>query len=908
MTKNSKRKLLLITVFLMTLFISSTYTALIPNVHAAAMSIQEKGLAILSNVVGLGLAKYNVTAQETQATQQASYLDVVPQEIVLYNLNSESSRLKVSYTFANGKVQLIHVLENEGTPSLTKTATNANAVEMAKDFLSNYQTYTENPLFGELKNTLDKVDQGTNITKTSGNIALEVKAYTDQTIFKWYYTSNSAIAPYSKAIALGFKDGFLKAFVDNWQLYNVGSTTVNLSEEEAKAIALETAEVHFYGKLEPDALDIKNFNDSNIKWTSFIFDCSLRANKARSEDPLELYPVWRVGIALNKWYGNMYGVQVDIWADTKEVRSVQEAWSTLPPPEDVPTANVNSQASAVSEAKPKLVMIVALPTLAIATAGTALVWMRRKKKTHYYNLLRPRVLKAGGTLLCLLISSMILLASIATVNATTRAGVVWGSESTGAGEYPESWRKYYIEVEWQRSAGNLIASNFANNGYDGYNNQGSHGTTSEKSAILSEISNLQNNHDYLAVVYFDHGVGGDPGYPALPNEFHYMVEDNRGTWYDGEWHTNTAGVYDLEIFQQTQPDKIIFAFINTCESADLDGQGWLDEGWPHYPGRARGMTYAWTHHRPGIDMSIDGYSSPDTGSQVYIGFPWGSASLMQDIPYESGSFEYFYWVNWFFYVALNNDISVNQALDSASWNFYYSDFGSSPLKTGFTAFWWPDMEGDGSTMAVYGNGNIHLQQYEPDYVTTPSLSGPTTGYTGISYEFNASSIDPSGHDIRYIFDWGDGSPQTWTNYHPSNTTVYANHTWTSEGIYSVTVRAQCDNGAWSSWSDPLDINIGNVIVYHWLTVNAYDAYLGEGYPLAPNVWIDGNYVGTAPVSAYLPSGWHTVTVDYVVYDPYWPSYVHLVDFTGDYYDYENNNAYVNLNDASTVNALYTQWW
>jgi hypothetical protein len=96
--------------------------------------------------------------------------------------------------------------------------------------------------------------------------------------------------------------------------------------------------------------------------------------------------------------------------------------------------------------------------------------------------------------------------------------------------------------------------------------------------------------------------------------------------------------------------------------------------------------------------------------------------------------------------------------------------------------------------------------------------------------------------------------------------------------------------------------------YYWLTVNAYDAYLGEGYPLDPNVWIDGNYIGTAPVSVYLTADWHTVTVDYgPIYDPYWPADVYLVGFTGDYNDYNGNNVYVNLGQDSTVNALYTQW-
>ena len=349
MAKENKRKLLFITVFLLIVLSFSAYASLVPNVHAAEITTQEKGLSILSNVVGLDLAKYTVTTKENQA-DQASYLGVVPQENVLYTLESNSNKVDVLYTFANGNVQMIHVLENEGTPNLTKTATSTNAVELAKGFLSKYQTYTANPLFEELKSTLNNVDPNKNLTKTSGNTALEVSAINDYTTFKWYYTSNGVIAPYSKAIALGFKDGFLTAFVDNWQLYNVGSTTVNLSKEEATTIALNTAKAHAYSlNLSAYAFEAKNINESNVRWASLIFDGSLDANTTRSEDPLELYPVWRVGVALDKWYGQLYGIQIDIWADTGEVRAVQEAWSTLPPPEGIPIAKVSTVGEPTSQ-------------------------------------------------------------------------------------------------------------------------------------------------------------------------------------------------------------------------------------------------------------------------------------------------------------------------------------------------------------------------------------------------------------------------------------------------------------------------------------------------------------------------------------------------------------------------------
>ena len=146
-------KLLFITALLSVLMISSIYSVLTPNVHATEVTNQQKTLSIMGNVVGLNLTKYDVTTTETSVAAQASYLGVVPQENVAAELTSDGSKLKAIYTFADGNLQMIHVLEREGTPSLSKPAS-TNDVKLAQDFLGNYQSYTANPLFGQLKTTL----------------------------------------------------------------------------------------------------------------------------------------------------------------------------------------------------------------------------------------------------------------------------------------------------------------------------------------------------------------------------------------------------------------------------------------------------------------------------------------------------------------------------------------------------------------------------------------------------------------------------------------------------------------------------------------------------------------------------------------------------------------------------------
>jgi hypothetical protein len=98
-----------------------------------------------------------------------------------------------------------------------------------------------------------------------------------------------------------------------------------------------------------------------------------------------------------------------------------------------------------------------------------------------------------------------------------------------------------------------------------------------------------------------------------------------------------------------------------------------------------------------------------------------------------------------------------------------------------------------------------------------------------------------------------------------------------------------------------------------LTVDAYDAYLWDGYPYEPAVYVDGYYQGTAPVTLQVAQGRdHTVTVDSTVYSTYWGCDANLVGFSGNYYDgyvTGNGNSFCfSSSSSTTVNALYLPYW
>jgi hypothetical protein len=84
--------------------------------------------------------------------------------------------------------------------------------------------------------------------------------------------------------------------------------------------------------------------------------------------------------------------------------------------------------------------------------------------------------------------------------------------------------------------------------------------------------------------------------------------------------------------------------------------------------------------------------------------------------------------------------------------------------------------------------------------------GATSGETGIPYTYSASTKDPEGDQVKYVFDWGDGT-RAETKFVPSGIPGDASHSWPNTGKYSVRVMAIDAKNASSGWSQPLFVSI-----------------------------------------------------------------------------------------------------
>jgi hypothetical protein len=259
-------------------------------------------------------------------------------------------------------------------------------LEMTKDFMSNYQAFTGDSFYGTLRSMLNNVNGEENYTQTSGNVKLDI--HDSYETFGWTYTYNG-INAFLKGVFLSYQNGFFKKFIDNWNLYTIGSTVVNLSEEEAKSIAVNASKK--YGH------ELSGATNATL-----FFYPAYAADKPRGQDPLTFYLAWRVEVEYVKWSDSVTGVIVDIWADTKEIIRIREAKIMIktnpsselspspnptptPAPSPSPSNDSSKSSSPTTESTliptaPEFTPWMVLPPLMLATLVGGLIYRKKLVK------------------------------------------------------------------------------------------------------------------------------------------------------------------------------------------------------------------------------------------------------------------------------------------------------------------------------------------------------------------------------------------------------------------------------------------------------------------------------------------------------------------------------------------------
>jgi len=373
--------------FLVTLILMAVLTVSfvqLPTAYSAELTAPEKTLIFLKDVVKVDVTKYN-------ATLVSNWVDYPPhwgglaEEVVRYDLDGgNESNLYITCRFRENMLHSCSLQVRKGSPIFAEPQP-TNLLDAAKGFLERYQAYSGASYTQEMRNMLDKVDETKEVTVTSGNIKLTTSNQEIQndptaeaiecTSFEWTYTVNGVDTP-QNVVRVTFEEGVFKSFGNNWNLYKIGSSEVNVSREEAINLARNAAEDY--------TLQIY-LGDNTLTDVEF----NLADEPARAElfmyprETLTVYPFWRIELYFDKYYYSAYGIQVGIWADTGEIASCESLSGLGPIAEEDPTESSTEQTltSENDTVSSMNMYIIILATATIIAIGIATLAYKKKHKS-----------------------------------------------------------------------------------------------------------------------------------------------------------------------------------------------------------------------------------------------------------------------------------------------------------------------------------------------------------------------------------------------------------------------------------------------------------------------------------------------------------------------------------------------
>ena len=274
------------------------------------------------------------------------------------------------------------------------------------------------------------------------------------------------------------------------------------------------------------------------------------------------------------------------------------------------------------------------------------------------------------------------------------------------------------------------------------------------------------------------------------------------------------------------------------------------------------MCNAWMNNGIGVN-GINGYNIPDTSGQCFISFygfsPWIGNDTQTFEEQWTPSMKNF--IQDFYYNALVAGYDIHDSLNQASISIFNTVYSSSILSNGYNT-WWPggnnypapggnlkrSLNDDGwypmdfynnyvnNSMQVFGDSSIKL--YQP-YVTLNAVDLYNSD-NQLSPEFTINSDQGVGTGSYYFNCWNVQSQQEYT---------------ISASALPGEIFQYFDYNGNYYYTDPAYIPIytGGTITACYVEDNDYTIYLSaiDGYTgqqVSPNVYVDGTYVGTAPIN------------------------------------------------------------
>ncbi|MFP3984964.1 MAG: hypothetical protein ACLFU9_03225 [Candidatus Bathyarchaeia archaeon] len=307
-----KRAVLMVGTILITFVLLLTIGGTMIAANESSLDYEyEKQLSLkfVDEVMGINLSNYTIDFSILRPGEDVE-VDV--------QLSSGEGNATICVLLQRGKISWVYHRPRT-PPSWLWAGEVKESLGAVKETLTRYQSHFDVSTTQFIQ-VLDEAEPNQNQTISYGNLTLEVK--NNGRHFNWIYVVEGMEVYNTLSIQVS-EDGHLTNFISKLGIWSVGSTKINISEENAKSIAL------------PYAQEYANEHGRTIK----SVDATVRYNQdiwSERADRYTFYPFWTISIEFEQphnWTGTgISGYHVSIWADTGKVYYAhpQALWSSEP--------------------------------------------------------------------------------------------------------------------------------------------------------------------------------------------------------------------------------------------------------------------------------------------------------------------------------------------------------------------------------------------------------------------------------------------------------------------------------------------------------------------------------------------------------------------------------------------------
>lgn len=267
-------------------------------------------MVIIKDVIQINVSMYQATLESNTAQIRTDYGGAI-EEAMSYKLSNIQSAFELTLIFENGHLSLFTLTPLDANPNYPLIYTqpqSSDPLQATRDLIGRYQLVANDSYLREASSLLAIANE-TTADQTLGNVKLHLSTGAATMT----YTENG-FDYLPKSMKLKFDNNLLTTFSDNWFLFNVGSAQINVTQDQAVAIAKNEAKSFSW--------NVNGTRVANFQILDNLVSVVFWAHP-RGTDDLTLYPYWYVTLFLDKTYpGGVSALGVGVWADTGKVEAV----------------------------------------------------------------------------------------------------------------------------------------------------------------------------------------------------------------------------------------------------------------------------------------------------------------------------------------------------------------------------------------------------------------------------------------------------------------------------------------------------------------------------------------------------------------------------------------------------------